>query len=128
MYKMYLGGYGHDPDPKDGLFAYWGTGNYRTGQNVVVPVTHSISRKNYKTMFTILHSSQMYASRSEAESKALHEAGIRIKDIYGINVLADLPSGRFYKSKAEWARESAQRQKATEQLLTRTKRLEGYPW
>lgn len=50
--RIYVGGYGHNPTGQK-QYAYWGGDNYRTGQEVVAPVTHPVSGRTYNTMFKI---------------------------------------------------------------------------
>lgn len=104
MAKLYYGSYGHNPSGKQ--YVYWGSDNYRTGQNVVAPVTHWKSGKTYNTMFTIQRTSGSTMGENEAER--LENQGIDVKWIGGRDVMS-LPSGSQYQSKAEWQRSSNQR-------------------
>ena len=61
--RLYYGTYGHHITGK--LYVYWGDDNLRTGQQVVAPVTHYKSGKNYNTMFTI--------ARAQSEKNAQGE-------------------------------------------------------
>ena len=69
MAKVYYGGYGHNPNPNGKKYAYIGSNQYQVGQNVVAPVTHYISGKNYKNyrfiaqmniLFVFLHHRNRY--------------------------------------------------------------------
>lgn len=101
--RLYYGGYGHHPSGKQ--YVYWGSDNYRVGQNVVAPVTHYISGRTYNTMFTIQRALNDYDRVALAETQRLEGRGIDIKSIGGTNVLS-LPSGQQYQSPAEWKQES----------------------
>lgn len=105
--RLYLGGYGHHPSGK--MYSYWGNNNYRTGQQVVAPVTNKWSNKTYNTMFTIMRTSGGDGQVAENEAQRLSQKGIGIKYIQGTNVLGDLPSGERFKSKADWARQSEEK-------------------
>ena len=48
MTRLYYGQYGHTPSGKQ--YVYYGGDNYRTGDNVVAPVTNKKSGKTYNTM------------------------------------------------------------------------------
>lgn len=102
--RLYLGGYGHHPSGK--MYEYWGNDNYRTGQNVVAPVTNKRSGKTYNTMFTIMRTSGGDGELAANEAQRLSQNGIGIKYIQGTDVLSNLPGGKEYSSKAEWARKS----------------------
>lgn len=97
MARLYYGGYGHNPSGKQ--YVYWGGDNYRTGQNVNVPVTHWKSGKNYNTMFTIMRTSG--SDMAENEANRLNNLGIDIKTINGTDVM-DLPGAKDWSSKKEW--------------------------
>lgn len=99
--RLYYGGYGHHPSGK--LYAYWGGDNYRTGQNVVAPVTHYKSGKNYNTMFTIMRTYSPNTETGEYEVQQL--SNYNLKSIGGRGVL-DLPSGSNYSSASQWKAQS----------------------
>lgn len=105
--RLYLGGYGHHPSGK--MYAYWGSDNYRTGQNVVAPVTNKFSHKTYNTMFTIMRTSDADGQVAQNEAQRLSQSGIGIKQIQGTDVLGELPSGNRFQSKTEWAKQSEAR-------------------
>ncbi len=108
--RLYLGGYGHHPSGK--MYSYWGNNNFRTGQNVVAPVTRRLQNgetKTYNTMFTIMRTSGGDGQVAQNEAQRLSQMGIGIKHIKGTNVLEDLPSGHRFSSKAEWQRQSEER-------------------
>lgn len=104
--RLYYGGYGHHPDPKSKQYVYWGGDNYRTGQNVNVPVTNKWTGKTYNTMFTIQKTSG--SKKGIDDANRLESQGINIKTINGRNIM-DLPGARGFSSKAEWSRESNER-------------------
>lgn len=104
MARLLYGGYGHNPRGKQ--YVYWGGDNYRTGQNVVAPVTDPITGKTYRTMFTIRRTSAGEMGQNEA--KRLEAQGIDIKSVEGRDVLS-LPSGSEYSSASQWKRESDER-------------------
>lgn len=99
--KLYYGGYGHNPHGKQ--YVYWGDDNYRTGQNVNVPVTNWKTGKTYNTMFTIQRISG--SKMGEQEADRLENSGINIKFINGTDV-SSLPSAINFSSKSEWKRYS----------------------
>lgn len=99
--RLYYGGYGHHPSGKQ--YVYWGDDNYRTGQNVNVPVTNWKSGKTYNTMFTIMRTSG--SSMGEQEAQRLTNSGIDIKSINGTNVMT-LPGAMDFSSKGEWKKYS----------------------
>lgn len=105
--KLYYGGYGHHPSGKQ--YVYWGDDNYRTGQNVNVPVTNWKSGKTYNTMFTIQRTSG--STMGEQEAARLEANGKEIKSINGTDVMT-LPSAYQFSSKGEWARYSDEEYKA----------------
>ncbi len=105
--RLYLGGYGHHPSGK--MYSYWGNNNFRTGQNVVAPVTNWKTGKTYNTMFTIMRTSGGDGQVAQNEAQRLSQMGIGIKHIKGTNVLEDLPGGERFKSKAEWQRQSEEK-------------------
>jgi len=114
--RLYYGGYGHHPSGKQ--YVYWGGDNYRTGQNVVAPVTNKNTGQTYNTMFTIMRTSGETSQMAQTEADRLEtNKGINIKTIGGRDVLGELPSGSQYESKAEWAR--ASEQKYTENVRQR---------
>ena len=102
--RLYYGTYGHHLSGK--LYVYWGDDNLRTGQQVVAPVTHYKSGKNYNTMFTIARAQSV--KNAQGEVNRLGENGIFIKTISGRDVLS-LPGGRPFKTKIEWKRDSDRR-------------------
>ena len=97
--RLYYGGYGHNPTGKK--YVYWGEDNYRVGENVVAPVTHHRSGKNYNTMFTITDSRGANTQDAMIDSSRIEDSGINIKSIGGRDVLS-LPSGSQYASKKQW--------------------------
>lgn len=101
--RLYYGGYGHHPSGKQ--YVYWGSDNYRVGQNVVAPVTHYKSGKTYNTMFTIQRALADYDRVAYAETQRLEGNGIDIKSIGGANVMT-LPGARQFQSKQAWAEHS----------------------
>lgn len=105
--RLYLGSYGHRPSGK--MYSYWGSDNFRTGQNVVAPVTNKWTHKTYNTMFTIMRTSGANGQVAQNEAQRLSQMGIGMKMIKGTNVLEDLPSGRLFNSKSEWAKDSDRR-------------------
>ena len=105
--RLYYGGYGHHPRGK--LYAYWGNNNYRTGQNVVAPVTNKRSGRTYNTMFTIMRTSAGDGEYAEANAQRLSQRGVGVKYIQGTDVLSALPGGAEFESKAEWSRDSEKR-------------------
>lgn len=121
--RMYLGGYGHHPSGK--MYSYWGNNNYRTGQNVVAPVTKKLKDGKtitYNTMFTIMRTSGGDGQVAQNEAQRLSQMGIGIKHIKGTNVLEDLPGGERFKSKAEWQRQSEEKyqERLSARLLSRS--------
>ena len=117
--RLYLGGYGHHPSGK--MYAYWGNNNYRTGQQVVAPVTNKWSHKTYNTMFTIMRTSGGDGEVAQNEAQRLSQKGIGLKYIQGTDVLGSLPSGERFSSKADWARQSEEKYQArlSERLFSR---------
>ena len=105
--RLYLGGYGHHPSGK--MYEYWGNDNFRTGQNVVAPVTNKRTGKTYNTMFTIMRTSGADGEIAQNEAQRLSQNGVGIKFIQGTDVLNNLTSGSKYSGKAEWARDSQAR-------------------
>lgn len=102
--RLYYGTYGHHLSGK--LYVYWGDDNLRTGQQVVAPVTHYRSGKNYNTMFTIARVQS--EKNAQGEVNRLAEDGVFIKTISGRDLLS-LPGGREFESKSEWKRDSDRR-------------------
>ena len=96
--KLYYGSYGHHLSGK--LYVYWGGDNFRTGQQVVAPVTNKQSGKTYNTMFTIVQSRS--ENNAQEEVSRLSSEGISIKTLGGTDVLT-LPGGKEFKTKKEWA-------------------------
>lgn len=115
--RLYTGGYGHHPSGK--LYSYWGSDNYRVGQNVVAPVTHYKSGKTYNTMFTIQRALADYDRVTLAETQRLEGNGIDIKSIGGANVMT-LPGAQQFQSKQAWAEHSNElyHEKIRQRLLT----------
>lgn len=103
MAKLYSGGYGHNPSGK--LYTYWGGDNYRTGQNVNVPVTNKNTGKTYNTMFTIMETRSPQTEAGTRQAFNLESQGVDIKWINGTDV-SDLPSFNEYGSKGAWAEQS----------------------
>ena len=99
--KLYYGSYGHHLSGK--LYVYWGGDNFRTGQQVVAPVTNKQSGKTYNTMFTIVQSRS--ENNAQEEVSRLSSEGISIKTLGGTDVLT-LPGGKEFKTKKEWAERS----------------------
>jgi len=120
---MYWIGYGNHPDPNDKQWAYWGKGDFKTGQSVRVPAFNKRAGRVIQTMGQIFHSSEMYSKNSEMQAAQLGKAGIHIRDIIDTRTL-ELPGAwrentalgdyeRTFDSKAAWSRESAARQNLT---------------
>lgn len=97
--KLVYGGYGHHPSGKQ--YVYWAGDNYKTGQNVVAPVTNWKTGKTYNTMFTIMRTSGENSPMAKGEVERLQDRGINIKTIGGRDVLS-LPSGRDFSSAKQW--------------------------
>ena len=89
MTRLYYGQYGHTPSGKQ--YVYYGGDNYRTGDNVVAPVT----------MFTIQRTTKIDSPMAESEIGRLENKGINIKSIGGRNVM-DLPGARDWSSARQW--------------------------
>lgn len=104
MARLLYGNYGHHGRGKQ--YVYWGGDNYRTGQNVVAPVTDPVTGKTYRTMFTIRRTSA--GEMGEKEAERLEARGIAVKDIDGRNVMS-LPGAKDFSSAAQWKRESDER-------------------
>lgn len=104
MARLLYGNYGHHGRGKQ--YVYWGGDNYRTGQNVVAPVTDPVTGKTYRTMFTIRRTSA--GEMGEKEAERLEARGIAVKDIDGRNVMS-LPGAKDFSSASEWKRESDER-------------------
>lgn len=103
MARLYFGSYGHNPSGKQ--YVYWGGDNYRTGQNVNVPVTHWKSGKLFNTMFTIQRTSGSEMGLNEASR--LETMGIDVKAINGTDVM-DLPGATPFENKTQWKQYSQQ--------------------
>lgn len=105
MAKVYYGNYGHNPKPNGKKYAYIGSNQYQVGQNVVAPVTHYISGKNYKTMFTI--QDQADANSQQAENTIVELENMRktLKSLDGTNVM-ELPGAAKYPSAEAWKQAS----------------------
>lgn len=103
MARLYSGGYGHNPSGK--LYTYWGSDNFRTGQNVNVPVTNHKTGKTYNTMFTIMETRGANTDAGARQVFNLESQGIDIKWINGSDV-SNLPSFDQYGSKTAWAEQS----------------------
>lgn len=103
MAKLYSGGYGHNPSGK--LYTYWGSDNYRTGQNVNVPVTNPKTGKTYNTMLTIMETRSPNTTAGAWQVYDLESKGIDLKWINGSDV-SNLPSYPEYGSKSAWAEQS----------------------
>ena len=103
MARLYSGGYGHNPSGK--LYTYWGSDNYRTGQNVNVPVTNPRTGKTYNTMLTIMETRGANTEAGARQAYNLESRGINIKWINGSDV-SSLPSYSQYDSKSQWATQS----------------------
>lgn len=101
--RLYYGGYGHNPSGKQ--YVYWGGDNYRTGQNVVAPVTNKFTGRTYNTMFTIMRTSGSDSQMAQSEAQRLSQAGIGIKSIQGTDT-SSLPGSVNYTSKSAWQRAS----------------------
>lgn len=99
MTRLYYGQYGHTPSGKQ--YVYYGGDNYRTGDNVVAPVTNKKSGKTYNTMFTIQRTTKIDSPMAESEIGRLESKGINIKSIGGRNVM-DLPGARDWSSARQW--------------------------
>jgi len=122
MAKVYYGGYGHNPNPNGKKYAYIGSNNYQVGQNVVAPVTHYISGKNYKTMFTIQDQADMNSQQAEDTIVELENMRKTMKSLDGTNVM-ELPGARKYATAEAWKQASEDieqgKLKAAERLQTR---------
>lgn len=103
--RLLYGGYGHNPSTTGKMYAYWGGDNYRVGQNVVAPVTHSQSGRTYNTMFTILSTYNPESTVGQYEQQKL--SGIDLKTIGSKDVM-QLPGASEYSTKAQWTRASKQ--------------------
>ena len=97
--RLYYGGYGHHPSGKQ--YVYLGDDNYRTGQNVVVPVRQWKSGKLYNTMFTIQRTSDVNSKMSINEMQRLTSQGTAISFIKNSNVMS-LPGASDWKSAKQW--------------------------
>lgn len=103
MAKLAWGGYGHNPNPNSKQYVYWVGDSYRTGQNVVAPVTDWRTGKTYRTMFTIKRTTDENSKMAQSEENALNSMGINIKAVDGRDVMS-LPGAREYPSAAAWRR------------------------
>lgn len=112
--RLYYGGYGHNPSGKQ--YVYWGGDNYRTGQNVVAPVTNKFTGKTYNTMFTIMRTSGADSQMAQNEAQRLSQIGIGIKSIQGTDT-SSLPGSVDYTSKSAW--QKASRESFLERANTR---------
>lgn len=101
--KLLQGGYGHNPSPNGKMYTYWGSDNYRVGENVVAPVTHHKTGKTYNTMFTIQNTYNSQSIPGKYELDRL--SGIDLKTIGSKDVM-QLPGAVNYDSKAQWTREA----------------------
>lgn len=99
--RLYYGTYGHHLSGK--LYVYLGGDNFRTGQQVVAPVTNKWSGKTYNTMFTIGRTQSM--QNGEKEIQRLSSQGIALKSLGGTDVLS-LPGGKNFETKKAWKYES----------------------
>ena len=101
MAKLAYGGFGHNPSGKQ--YVYWVGDSYRTGQNVVAPVTNWKTGKTYRTMFTIMRTTNEDSKMAQGEEQRLAGQGINIKAIDGRDVMS-LPGAAEYPSAAAWKR------------------------
>lgn len=101
MAKLAYGGFGHHPSGKQ--YVYWVGDSYRTGQNVVAPVTDWRTGKTYRTMFTIMRTTNEDSKMAQGEEQRLAGRGINIKAIDGRDVMS-LPGAAEYPSAAAWKR------------------------
>lgn len=101
MAKLAYGGFGHHPSGKQ--YVYWVGDSYRTGQNVVAPVTDWRTGKTYRTMFTIMRTTNEDSKMAQGEEQRLAGKGINIKAIDGRDVMS-LPGAAEYPSAAAWKR------------------------
>lgn len=114
--RLYTVGYGNNPSGK--VYTYAGPDNYRTKQQVIVPVTHWRTKKRFFTLGTIMRtqSADGKVAQDEAQRLSNSEAGIGLKWIKGADVFeqkADgstlLPSADKFPSKRAWKEDSDQR-------------------
>ena len=101
MAKLAYGGFGHNPSGKQ--YVYWVGDSYRTGQNVVAPVTNWQTGKTYRTMFTIMRTTDENSKMAQGEEQRLAGRGINIKAVDGRDVMS-LPGAAEYPSAAAWKR------------------------
>ena len=101
MAKLAYGGFGHNPSGRQ--YVYWVGDSYRTGQNVVAPVTNWKTGKTYRTMFTIMRTTNEDSKMAQGEEQRLAGQGINIKAIDGRDVMS-LPGAAEYPSAAAWKR------------------------
>jgi hypothetical protein len=107
--RLYYGGYGHNPSPTGKQYAYWGGDNYKSGQNVVAPVTNWKSGKTYNTMFTIQNTYDPNSIPGKYQLEQL--GGIQLKSLGGKDVMS-LPGASQYATKSQWTRASHQQARA----------------
>lgn len=101
MAKLAYGGFGHNPSGKQ--YVYWVGDSYRTGQNVVAPVTNPRTGNTYRTMFTIMRTTDENSRMAQGEEQRLAGRGINIKAVDGRDVMS-LPGAAEYPSAAAWKR------------------------
>ena len=101
MAKLAYGGFGHNPSGKQ--YVYWVGDSYRTGQNVVAPVTNPRTGNTYRTMFTIMRTTDENSRMAQGEEQRLAGRGINIKAVDGRDVMS-LPGAAEYPSAAAWRR------------------------
>lgn len=101
MAKLAYGSYGHNPSGRQ--YVYWVGDSYRTGQNVVAPVTNWRTGKTYRTMFTIQRTTNEDSKMAQGEEARLAGMGINIKAVDGRDVMS-LPGAKEYPSAAAWKR------------------------
>ena len=101
MAKLAYGSYGHNPSGRQ--YVYWVGDSYRTGQNVVAPVTNPRTGKTYRTMFTIQRTTNEDSKMAQSEQNRLEGRGIFIKAVDGRDVMS-LPGAAEYPSAAAWKR------------------------
>lgn len=122
MAKVYYGGYGHNPNPNGKKYAYIGSDRYKVGENVVAPVTHYKSGKNFKTMFTIQDQADMTSQQANDTIVMLENMRKTMKSLDGTNVM-ELPGAAKYPTAEAWKEASKDIQEgkyvAAERLQTR---------
>ncbi|MGN0961872.1 MAG: hypothetical protein ACI4PF_06730 [Christensenellales bacterium] len=114
--RLYYGGYGHNPSGKQ--YVYWGGDNYRTGQNVVAPVTNKFTGKTYNTMFTIMRTSGADSQMAQNEAQRLSQIGIGIKSIEGRD-MRTLPGSIPYQDRKGNVNKSAWQKASKDSYLER---------